>query len=538
MSRRTTIGRAALVVSGGIVLSRILGLLRDLLIANLLGATAAGDIYFAAFFIPDLLFYLMAGGYMTITFIPILSRYFVDNDEEGAWRSFAAIVRPVVVVMTALTIATIVFARPLVELLFVGLSDWLPVSDAAKRLSDVQLDEVAALTRIVAPAQLFFLVGSLLMAVQYARRQFLIPALAPLVYNLSIIAGGLISWAFGNPSPAGFVYGALAGAILGNFSLQVVGAKRAGLRWMPGTRWRHPALWEYAVLALPLMLGQSIAVLDEQFVRIFGQWAGEGSITQLGLARRLNMLPVGMIAQAAGVAAYPFLARLFAEGRHTELAATLRRALQYTVFVGAAATAAVLAASQPAVQLVFERGEFTNAATIGTAAALVPYAFSIPVWGAHQLYARGFYARREMWVPVITGTIGTAVGVWLYIWLFDVMGTPGMALASTLAMTLYTLMMASVWYRRTGGGELLPLLASIGRSAIAAGLAAAAGWWAVSSVTGDIVVSGFWRSLGSLLVGALVVGAVFLGAARLMKSTELEGLRRNRRASDGASQPD
>lgn len=531
MSRRTTIGKAALLVSGGIVLSRILGLLRDLLIANLLGATAAGDIYFAAFFIPDLLFYLMAGGYMTITFIPILSRYFVDDDEDGAWRSFAAVVRPVVVVMTALTVATIVFARPLVELLFVGLSDWLPVSDAAKRLSDVQLDEVAALTRVVAPAQLFFLVGSLLMAVQYARRRFLIPALAPLVYNLSIIAGGLISWAIGKPSPAGFVYGALAGAILGNFALQVVGAKRAGLRWMPGTRWRHPSLWEYAVLALPLMLGQSIAVLDEQFVRIFGQWAGEGSITQLGLARRLNMLPVGMIAQAAGVAAYPFLASLFAEGRHAELAATLRKALQYTVFVGAAATAAVLAASQPAVRLVFERGEFTNAATIGTAAALVPYAFSIPVWGAHQLYARGFYARREMWVPVITGTIGTAAGVWLYIWLFDVMGTPGMALASTLAMTLYTLMMASVWYRRTGGGELQPLLASIGRSAVAAGLAAAAGWWAVSSVTGDIALSGFWRSLAALAVGALVVGTVFLGSARAMRAPELEGLRRGRGAS-------
>ena len=536
MTRRTGIGMAALIVSGGIVLSRVLGLMRDLLIANLLGATSAGDVYFAAFFIPDLLFYLMAGGYMTITFIPILARYFVDDDDEGAWRSFAAVVRPVTIIMTALTVATIVFARPLVELLFVNLSDWLPVSDAAKRLTEVQLDEVASLTRVVAPAQLFFLLGSLLMAVQYARRQFLIPALAPLVYNLSIIVGGLISWIGGSPSPAGFIYGALAGAIIGNFSIQVFGARRAGLRWMPATPWRHPALWEYAVLALPLMLGQSIAVLDEQFVRIFGQWAGEGSITQLGLARRLNMLPVGMIAQAAGVAAYPFLARLFAEGRHSELATTLRKALQYVVFAGAAATAAVLAASQPAVKVVFERGEFTTAATIGTAAALVPYAFSIPVWGAHQLLARGFYARRQMWVPVITGTIGTAVGVGLYIWLFDLMGTPGMALASTLAMTLYTVLMATVWYRRTGLGELWPLLASVGRSAVAAGLAATAGWWAVSSVTGDIASSGFWQSLGSLAVGALVVGVVFVGAAKTMRAPELEGLRRSRDATTGMNE--
>jgi putative peptidoglycan lipid II flippase len=132
---------------------------------------------------------------------------------------------------------------------------------------------------------------------------------------------------------------------------------------------------------------------------------------------------------------------------------------------------------------------------------------------------------------VITGTIGTAFGVVLYIWLFDLMGTPGMALASTLAMTLYTVLMAAVWYRRSGTSELRPLLASVGRSAVAAGVAAVAGWWAVSSVTGEITDSGFWQSLGSLAVGALVVGAVFVGVARLMRAPELDGLRRRSEAN-------
>jgi putative peptidoglycan lipid II flippase len=514
-------GRAALFVSAGIILSRILGLLRDLLIANLLGATSAGDIYFAAFFIPDLLFYLMAGGYMTITFIPILSKHFVEDDDEGAWRSFAAVVRPVALVMTVLTVLTVVFARPLVELLFVRFSDWLPVTGAAARLSDFQLDEVARLTRIVAPAQVFFLLGSLLMAVQYAQRRFVIPTLAPLVYNLGIIAGGLVSWALGDPSPAGFVVGALAGAIVGNFSLQLWGARRVGLKWMPATPWLHPSLKEYLVLAIPLMLGQSIAVLDEQFVRIFGQWAGEGAITELGLARRLNMLPVGMIAQAAGVAAYPFLARLFAEQRHAELAATLRKALQYTVFAGAVATAAVLAAAQPAVKVVFERGEFTPSATVATAAALVPYAFGIVIWGAHQLYARAFYARRQMWVPVVWGTLGTVIAVPLYIGLFDRQGAPGMALASTLSMLFYTTGMAVVWYRRTGTRELPPLLVTVGRSALSGGAAALLGWMAVDRVVGDITTAGLGRSIMALLVGAGVVGAVFAVVSAALRAPEL-----------------
>jgi peptidoglycan biosynthesis protein MviN/MurJ (putative lipid II flippase) len=141
-----------------------------------------------------------------------------------------------------------------------------------------------------------------------------------------------------------------------------------------------------------------------------------------------------------------------------------------------------------------------------------------------------------MWVPVITGTIGTLVGVGLYVWLFDVLGTPGMALASTLAMTLYTVLMATVWYLRTGTGELMPFIQSIGRSVFAGGLAAAAGWRVVSWVTGDIVDSGFWRSLGSLAVGALVVGAVFVGTAKLLRAPELDGLRRAKPATAGDGQ--
>ncbi len=529
MTGGTTVGKAALVVSAGILGSRLLGLARDVLIANLLGPTDAGDVYFAAFFIPDLLFYLMAGGYMTITFIPILSRHFTDGDEEAAWRAFAAVARPVGVVMVLLTGLTVAFARPLVDLVFVRFSEWLPISDTAARLGEAQLAEVATLLRIVAPAQVFFLLGSLLMAVQYARGHFAIPAVAPLIYNLGIIAGGLASWLFGDPSPAGFIWGALIGAAVGNFALQIIGARRVGLRWLPGTPLRHPDLAQYLVLALPLMLGQSIAVLDEQFVRIFGQWGGEGAITELAIARRLNMLPVGMIAQAAGVATYPFLARLFAEGKQDEMSVALRRALQYTIFVGAAATAAILAASQPAVRVVYQRGEFSSAATIATAAVLVPYAFSIPVWGAHQLLARGFYARKEMWTPVITGTIGTAVGIPLYVWLFGEFGAPGMAMASTIALTLYTLLLAVVWYRRTGTGELRPVLATLLRSTLAAGAAAAVGWLAASSVAGDIAAAGFWRSVAALLVGAVAVSATFAGTASLLRAPELGALRRRPR---------
>ncbi|NIR35460.1 MAG: murein biosynthesis integral membrane protein MurJ, partial [Actinobacteria bacterium] len=112
--------------------------------------------------------------------------------------------------------------------------------------------------------------------------------------------------------PEGFVWGALAGAFAGNFALQWWGARRVGMRWIGGTGWRHPALGEYLKIALPLMIGQSIVVLDETFMSVFGNRVGDGAQTHLQYARRTMLVPVGAIAQAAGVAAYPTLARLFA----------------------------------------------------------------------------------------------------------------------------------------------------------------------------------------------------------------------------------
>ncbi|MDH3607100.1 MAG: murein biosynthesis integral membrane protein MurJ, partial [Acidimicrobiia bacterium] len=148
-------GRAALVVSGGILLSRVLGLLREVVLADLIGANAAGDAYRVAFIIPDFLNYLLAGGYLAITFIPILNRYFASDDEAGAWRAFAAVARPIAIAMAAFVAIGMVAAGAVI--------------DALTALDADEVREATRLTRIILPAQFFFVTGTLLMAVQYAR---------------------------------------------------------------------------------------------------------------------------------------------------------------------------------------------------------------------------------------------------------------------------------------------------------------------------------------------------------------------------------
>jgi len=463
MGRR--MGIAALIVSGGVLVSRLLGQAREVIFAALLGADATTDQYVAAFALPDFLNYLLAGGFLAITFIPIFSPYLARGDEEGGWIALSAILRPIALGIVGLVAVGWLAAPTVIERLF-------PNFTAAETAATVRY------TRIVLPAQVFFVLGGLFTAVQYAKGVFTIPTLAPVIYNLGIILGGVgYAVATGDPDPEGFVWGALVGAFAGNFALQWWGAHRVGMRLVTGAGWRHPALREYLVIAVPLMIGQSIVVLDETFMRVFGNLVGDGVQTQLQYARRTMLVPVGVIAQAAGVAAYPFLANLFAEGRREAMAAAVDRALKYVLVISLGAGALVAATTVPAIRLLFQRAAFDASDTMASAEALFFYAFAIPVWGALQVLTRAFYARRDMWTPVVVGSIASVAAVPLYLLLQRGFGLRGVALASTLALAGYTAALAVRWYatdeaRRRARRMLEPTLRAV-PLAVAGGVIAA-----------------------------------------------------------------
>jgi putative peptidoglycan lipid II flippase len=508
MSRPLRMGGAALVVSASVLLSRALGLGREVLLAGLFGVTAEGDLYRQAFLIPDFLNYLLAGAYLTITLIPILSRHLERGDTEGASRAFTSVFRFVAGAVLALTALMWLFTDPLVSLVFPNVIE--------------EHDRLVSLTRLVLPAQVFLVLGALLMAVQYTHRRFVLPALAPLIYNLGIIGGGVIGAALAEPSPEAFLVGAVIGSAVGNFGLQWIGAGRTGTR-LTATRGQS-SVGEYLLLAFPLMIGQSIAALDEQFVRFFGQ-IEEGATSALSFARQLNMVPVGVIAQAAGVAAFPFLARLAARGDDTALAKTTTRAARATVFVAFMASAVVVAVGVPLVRVLFLYGKFTEADAGLVARLLTVFALSIPMWGLHQILSRHFYAKRKMWTPVGVGTAVTALAIPLWLVLRQARGVEGMALASTLAMTIYALALLGFWWRDSGPEGVRRLLPTAGRALGAAFVAAVAGRAVADSILSAGAVTG-WVSLGAIVVGALTSLAVFLIATLLLRSPELKELRR------------
>lgn len=507
-------GAAAAVVSGGILFSRLLGLVREGLIAGLIGVNAEGDLYRQAFAIPDFLSYLLAGAYLTITLIPILSRHLEKDDELAANQAFTSVLRFVAYAIIGLTVVMWVAAPVIVNLVFPAIA--------------ADHERLVSLTRIVLPAQVFLVIGSVLMAAQYTHKQFVIPAIAPLIYNVGIIGGGLVGFWMGEASPEAFLWGAVAGSAIGNFGLQWWGARRTGMKLVAVPK-GHSAVGEYLILALPLMLGQSVAVLDEQFVRWFGQ-IEVGAASALSFARQINMVPVGVIAQAAGVAAYPFLARLASGNKNDELNATTERAAKNTVFVAAAATAVLVVLAQPLVRLLYEYGKTTETDADAIAGLLVIYAFSIPAWGLHQLISRHFYAKRRMWIPVGIGTAATIIAIPTWLLLYDQFGVNGFALASTLVMTGYAFGLLVAWGSDAGWEGVRRIAPSFARGLLAAGIAAAIGFPLVRAVMPE-ANPGFVVTAGVAMLGAVTTMAAFLMIAWILRAPELSALRNRGRAT-------
>lgn len=440
-------GIAAIIMAGSVFLSRLMGLIRDKVVSWQFGAGSESDVYFAAFVVPDFINHLLAGGYISITLIPLLSKCFAE-DEENGWRFFSAVFWWASLSISLFTAVAWFLAPELARLVGPGFS---PEKQA----------RLAFFLRIILPAQIFFLPGACISALLYIRRQFFAPALTPLVYNGCIIAGGLL---VSGKGMEGFCWGVLAGAATGAFLLPAWAA-RAGTQnhlgeGVPGgltfrAVLRHPMLKRLLFLALPLMLGLSIVVLDEQFVRIFGSLAGEGAVSLLSYARRIMQVPVGVVAQAAGVASFPFLAALAAKNDTTGFDRTLNTALQGSLLVVLPLTACMMALALPTLGFLFEGGRFSAEETVAATPLLQLLLLSVPFWVIQQVLGRAFYARQDTLTPALTGTLATFAALPVYPLAVHRWGATGVALLTTVSLLVYTAALTLAWQRKQGSEAFL-----------------------------------------------------------------------------------
>ncbi len=450
------------------LLSRVLGYGRDWLINYEFGATGATDVYQASFTLPDMINYLLAGGALSVSLLPRMSALYAAErsgtalpDQDGlshANRVFSVVFTAMLAVALVCVVLGELLAEPILRAWFDG-------------FNDAQIAQTVHLTRIVLPAQLFFLSGGLIQASLLARQSFRAMAMTPLLYNLGIITGGLIGARTGQIS--GFSWGALAGALIGGLVAPALSA-RGRLTWRPIWRPTDPEMKAFLWTALPLMVGVSLTTVDEWLGRKFGSSLAPGSISWLNAARKVMLVPIGLLGQAAGQATGTYLARLHADGARQEMALVLGKSLAAVLGLSLVLSVFLVVLPAPIVGILFEYGKFGERDTLAAASALVPLSVGIAAWGGQAMLARAFYATGDTWRPMIASTVVTLAMLPVYSastrW-----GIAGLGASATIGMTAQALSLLLLARWRLGL-DVRALLSGVGRAlfvAITAGAAVA-----------------------------------------------------------------
>jgi len=419
---------ATLLLMTAVMLSRVIGYVREAYIAYAFGAGPATDAYVAGFTIPDWLNYLVAGGTASITFVSIYTRFVAENKEAEAQKTFSVVITVMTAVLGVGIILTEIFTPHISRLLF-------------PKFNSEQMQLCVHLTRILLPAQLFFYVGGVVSAVLLSRRLFLFPAFAPLLYNAAIIAGGvLLSRRLGIASLA---YGAVAGSFLGPFLINAIGAARIGTGYSISFDVRNPAFGEWVRLSIPLMLGVSLVTADDWILRYFASGA-VGDITRLNYAKKLFAVPIAVLGQAS----LPFFAKLFGEKRLREFADTVNGSIYRIAAASLLGTSFMIATATPLIDLVYRRGRFLFSDSQETALYFFWFSLSLCFWAAQGLYSRAFYASGNTLIPMVATSLITLASIPVYAALFSQFSTVGLAMASDLGIIANTLALAFLLHRR------------------------------------------------------------------------------------------
>ncbi|MGI9101322.1 MAG: murein biosynthesis integral membrane protein MurJ [Terriglobales bacterium] len=502
---------ATLLLMSAVLLSRVIGYVREAYIAWAFGAGPQTDAYVAAFTIPDWLNYIVAGGTASITFISIYTRFLAEKRERDAEKTFSVIITVMsTVLLTGIAIMEIL--TPQIERLIFP------------RFTPAQLDLCVHLTRILLPAQLFFYVGGVVSAVLLSRRMFLMPALAPILYNAGIIAGGVIgARQFGIASLA---VGAVAGAFAGPFLVNAAGAARTGIRYRLSFDIHDAAFREWVWLSIPLMLGVSLATADDWILRYFAS-GGIGDITRLNYAKRLFAVPIAVLGQATGQASLPFFARLWGEKRLKDFAETVNGSIYRLAAASFLATAWMMATALPVIDLVYRRGRFTFADSRETAALFFWFALSLAFWSVQGLYARAFYAAGNTLTPMIATSIVTVLSLPVYWALFRALGVVGLAIASDIGIAANAIVLAVLLHQR----RLVPISglnwSELGKALVTAVVAGIAG----VKVAGLVAVTGrHMADLESVLLGSVTWAAAVATGLWVLRSGLPRDLRRKQAA--------
>lgn len=513
-SAQSQVWRAAGIVSAAFVASRLLGFVRDAVIGYYFGAVSIeANAYRIATRLPETIFFIIAGGALGSAFIPTFATYFAQDDSRGGWRLFSAIVNLVLIILALLSILLAIFARPFLLL-------YLPEMAAEPELLLI----TTRLLRILLISTVIFGASGVIMGALNARQHFLLPALAPIVYNLGIIGGAILAGEtalFTGNAVYGLGWGTIVGAA-GHLLIQIPGLRRHGATYLPVLTLRDPGVRQVLRLMAPRVLGLSFSQLNNLIIPALA--TSLLIIAPFDYAWKIVLMPQSILGQALGIAAFPTFSTLAAKMALPEMRRILANTLRLIIFLGLPATILLVLLAEPVVTLAFQRGAFTAQDTHLTTWALVFLAPGLVALAALEVVSRAFYSLKDTITPVVAGAVQLSLmallGLLFSRWLFPALGwnpLGGLALGVSLSNLLETGFLLELLRRKMGGIDGRHLWHGIWRTLLAGALMAfttAVTLWLLPQA-GILIQLLAPASLGAL---AYLVASYLLNLAELRQS--------------------
>ncbi len=508
-------GKAAAVVGAAVMCSRILGLAREMIFNGLFGAGRTLDIFITAFRVPNLLRDLFAEGALSTAFVTTFSKKIAAEGDASAWKLACKIGTLTLVVMSAITLAGVVFSPQLIGLLAGGFE-----GDDATR--------TAQLTALMFPFILMVSLAALVMGMLNAKHVFGWPAMASSFFNIGSILGGVaLGWWFDPKFGPRALYGLGIGTLIGGtlqLVVQLPALWKIGFRPRLDFAWRDEGVRAVLRLMAPAIIAASAVQVNVMVNTSFASHCEKGSVAWLNNAFRLMQLPLGIFGVAIGTVTLPLLSKSIALGNRDEFRSVLARGMRLALALTIPSSVGLIVLARPIISLIYEHGKVTAYQTDQSAAALQLYALGLVAYSAMKVLAPAFYAIDKRNTPMVVSFIAIGVNLLLN-WIFTFrmnLGHRGLALSTGCVATINFLALYALMRRETGALETRQmcsvLLKLVVASAALGAVCLAAQKWLLATWSQRPFV---WQA-AMLFATIGVAGATFFIVARLLRIEELD----------------
>lgn len=510
-TRTNRLAGAALLLSGSFVASRVLGLLRNVLIADVFGNSRAVEAYFAAFRVPDTIYMLVSGGALTSAFLPVFAGLLERHDERRAWRTANTVLTTVFIVLAILALIGEITAPWIMSALVSG-------------FTPSERDLTIGLTRIMLLQPIFLGVQAIVTAILQSYNRFTLTAVAPLIYTLASIVGVLLGSAYGVVALA---WSVPVGAVL--YLLVQVPGLRPEFRFVRlQLDWHFPEVREILRLLGPRLIGLAAFQVMLLITLFLAASLPQGNVAAINYSWLLIAFPQAALGTAAATAIFPTLSRLGEANNAAEVRRTVYRALSLVLFLAIPAAVGLLVLRRPIVNLLYNHGHWTFMATEQTAFALLFYALALPSLAAIEVLPRVFYALKNTATPVriavVTVTLDAVLSI-LFVHIFPrASGQGGLALASAIANGIQAVWLLLALERMLGNEGRSMLTRAVQDASIAALVMGLVLYITLDPMTALLPQRGLGVLITVIVELALGTG-IFGGTAYVLHAPQLQALR-------------